>query len=338
MIIISDCLTEKVDEGCLKVASSLVKRIKKSNEDTSVISYGRKSNSSNKFMNLNKLFLNRELFAEIKKLNGDILYIPFASNTLASAMRIIVLSLFSRRRVFALFALRHPMNKITELLLKASGASIISLSKKSYDFYSEKIGGNVIYIKTGVDTQRFAPVDKDVKNALREKYGIDKDAKVVLHIGHMNISRNVDSLRDISKNRQIVFVVSSEFEHDDELSKRLEENENIKIIDSFIPNIEEIYQLSDVYLFPVINDGGCIDIPLSVLEAASCGIPAVVTKYGELNEFKGEKGFYFLDEIIPELLNETINLALSKNESPRQSVLEYDWDNSVEALRNAMNQ
>lgn len=29
MIVLSDCLTNKIDEGCLKVANSLTKRLKK---------------------------------------------------------------------------------------------------------------------------------------------------------------------------------------------------------------------------------------------------------------------------------------------------------------------
>ena len=39
MIVLSDCLTNKIDEGCLKVANSLTKRLKKADASTMVISF-----------------------------------------------------------------------------------------------------------------------------------------------------------------------------------------------------------------------------------------------------------------------------------------------------------
>lgn len=61
MIILSDCLTETVDEGCIKVAVSLVKRIKEQDPAVTVITFDRQSGLSDVHMELNKLFLNRRL-------------------------------------------------------------------------------------------------------------------------------------------------------------------------------------------------------------------------------------------------------------------------------------
>lgn len=168
MIILTDCLTEKVDEGCLKVANNLAKRIKKSDSDTVLISYGRGSANSDLSLRLNKLFLNRALFSEIKAHEGSVLYIPFASNTLASILRSCVLSLFSKRRVYALFALRHPMGKLAKWILKKSRFFIVALSAKSFDYYSEMATDRVLYLRTGVDTQRFCPIDGQKKLALKK--------------------------------------------------------------------------------------------------------------------------------------------------------------------------
>lgn len=336
MIILSDALTEKNDEGCLKVASSLVKRIRKEKEDTTVISYERRFNDSDEFLDLNKLFLNRKLFSFISKNEGDILYIPFSSNTLASVIRSIILSVFSRRKVYTLFALCHPMNKLSKLFLKMSKTTVIALSKKSYDFYKNIVGDKVVYLKTGVDTNRFCEVQSEKKIELRKKYGFNENEKIILHIGHINKGRNVKVLNDISKDKKVILVVSSAFHQDEEIRSQLEKNENILIIDEYISSVEEIYQLADVYLFPVQSDESCIDVPLSVLEAASCGIPVVATKYGELKELQGQKGFYFLDSVEPDKLNIAIEKAIKENVSPRKSILQYDWDNSVNYLEEMM--
>ena len=62
MIIISDCFTEKVDEGCIKVAVSLAKRLKALRSDVTLISYKNHSAFADKNMKLNGFFLNPSLF------------------------------------------------------------------------------------------------------------------------------------------------------------------------------------------------------------------------------------------------------------------------------------
>ena len=88
--------------------------------------------------------------------------------------------------------------------------------------------------------------------------------------------------------------------------------------------------LADVYLFPVMDIENCIDVPLSVLEAASCNLPIVTTEYGELTAFREQEGFLFIDALDSDSLNQALEKALLKTEvNNRQAVLEYDWKNSI---------
>ena len=99
-------------------------------------------------------------------------------------------------------------------------------------------------------------------------------------------------------------------------------------------NVQEVYQLADVYLFPVQEIENCIDIPLSVLEAASCNLPIVTTEYGELASFIGQEGFLFTADLSSNSLNEALETMISKAEvNNRQAVLEYDWRHSVDKLQ-----
>lgn len=128
---------------------------------------------------------------------------------------------------------------------------------------------------------------------------------------------------------QVLLVTSTltKNEQDLALKQELLACENVKIIDSYLPNIEEIYQMSDVYFFPVLKSCQCIDVPLSCLEAAACNKPIVTTDYGEMKEFRGRDGFYFLACFDENSLNEKIQEALcQKNANAREAVLEYDWD------------
>lgn len=334
MIILSDCLAEKVDEGCLKVANSLTRRLKQYDSRNVVISYDRMTERSDLHLKLNKLFLNRSLLSAIRKENTNVLYIPFASNTRASAIRTFILSLYAKRKVDVLFVLRFPMDKLTKMILKLSGARVIALSKESYQFYKKHIG-KAVYLKTGIDTEKFVPVTEDAKKKIREKYSVANGKKVLLHVGHLKYGRNIDKLLNVSSDYHIFLVVSSvtENEKDAELRKRLLDRQNTTIIDDYLENIEEVYQMADVYLFPVQESENCIDVPLSVLEAAACNVPVVTTDYGELKAFRGQDGFCYISEFDKENLNAALDrMAGMTNCKNRSSVLAYDWNKSVERL------
>lgn len=332
MVILSDCLTEKIDEGCIKVANSLTKRIKEAKENTLVLSYKSKPDNSDIHLKLNKFFLNKKLFSIINKDNDMILYIPFASNTKGSAIRIWIMSLFVKTRIRVIFVLRFSMDNVTKKLLKKSGAQIVALSRESFEYYNSEIG-NAFYLKTGIDTNQFRPVDKERKMVLRKKYGVVDGKKVLLHVGHLKSGRNVDKLLDVSSDYHVFLVISSVTEKDNELRRVLLSRPNTTIIDTYLENIEEVYQMADVYLFPVQQNENCIDVPLSVLEAAACNIPVVTTEYGELKEFVGKSGFKFIRNLDKNTLNMAIDEMSALDDcNNRESTMEYDWQESIKKL------
>ena len=338
MMILTNGLTDVVDEGFLKVANSLVKRIVQDNSGTMVVTYDRKSNMENLHLHLNKLLLNKKLFKTIRKANEPILYIPFPAKEWATALRVFILSLVCKKRVTVLFTMFCRCGFIGQLLFKLSGAHIVTLSKSTLPFYNKMVGEKrVSYLKTGVDTERFSPVSKEKKIELKKTYGFDPAKPVILHVGHLKYGRNVSQLMKLDSRYQAVFVASTltKSEQDELLRQELLQCPNIKIIDEYQPNIQEIYQLSDVYFFPVVAEGNCIDIPLSCMEAAACNKPVVTTPYGEMVSFQGKDGFWFVDSFEAANLNQIIASALaSEKVNSREQVLEYDWKNAVAYFSN----
>ena len=91
--------------------------------------------------------------------------------------------------------------------------------------------------------------------------------------------------------------------------------------------------MADVYLFPVMEKEHCIDLPLSVMEAASCNCPIVTTAYGELTAFRSEAGFAFLEDMEPIALNAALDrMSAMHGYENRGAVKEYDWDRAVAQL------
>lgn len=332
MLIISNSLSKTSDEGCLKVAKSLVERIKKVKPETTVVTYERESDLADVHLQVNKFMLSRRLFSVIHKHKEPILYIPFPARTFATALRIFILSLYTRKKLSVVSVMKYHTNTVSRMLLRMSDANFVVFSKDASDFYEKTVGAKrVKYLKTGVDTQKFVPVSHDEKESLKEKYGFDS-RPVILHVGHLNYGRNIAELMKFSGKYQTLLITSTltKNEQDTELKNRLLNCPNIKIIDDYIPNIEEIYQLSDVYFFPVIEQGKCIDVPLSVMEAAACDKPVITTDYGEMKAFKNKDGFYYIDSFDKETLNALAEKALTSGDGlTRKSVLDYDWNNAV---------
>ena len=336
MLILSNCLTDKVDEGCLKVANSLVKRIVEANPDTCVVSYERKPKLQSVHLDLNKLLVSKELYKLIKEKNEPVLYIPFPAKEWATAVRVFLLSLFCRKRLTIVLTMLCRCNFFGRLLLKMSGVHIAAFSEEAKELYEKAVGAKrVKYLKTGVDTERFSPAVDDRQRVLKEKYGFDTDRPIILHVGHLKSGRGIAELLKLDEKYQVVLVVSTltKDERDEKLKEELQSRPNIKILDGYLPNIEEIYQLADVYFFPVVAEGNCIDVPLSCLEAAACNKPVITTRFGEIAAFSGKDGFWFIDSFDREKLNETVKSALEAQDvDTRAAVLEYDWKNAVSYL------
>ncbi len=339
MIILSNCLTETADEGCLKLASSLIKRIKRKQQDSTLITYDRESAISDIHLNINKFMVNRELFSIIRKKKEAVLYVPFSARQNFSAMRIFILSLVAKKGLYAVTTLNRPYNFFGRILLKFSRAKLIAFSKEAAKAHADVVGeSRVIYLKTGVDTSKFVPVSKERTEELKEKYGFEKSRPVVLHVGHMKYGRNVSQLAKMSEKHQVLLVTSTstQNEQDTALREELSNCSNIRIMDTYIPEIQEIYQLSDVYFFPVREVANCIDVPLSCMEAAACNLPVVTTDYAEMKEFTGADGFYFIEDFDAAYLNKIVDAALMREADSRASVLPYDWDNAVDFLINTV--
>lgn len=334
MIILSNCLTEKTDEGCLKVAKSLIKGIKEKEPATMVITYGPDTLPGDLHLQVNKLMLRPKLLALLWKKKEPVLYIPAVSKARSMAVRVFVLSLFARRGMKVVQVMHHRAGKLARLLLKISKAELVMLSKEAWQDYRQFLGAGVTHLKAGVDTQKFCPVPEEKKMALRKAYGLPTDKPIVLHVGHLKAGRNVGQLQKIEDRFHGLLVASSYApdQKDAQLRQQLSARENITVLDTYLPNIQELYQLSDVYLFPVVAAHNCIDMPLSALEAAACNLPVVTTAYGQMRELLELDGFYRLQSMEPGELNRQLTKALEEKKQPRPQILDYDWTFAVDIL------
>lgn len=202
------------------------------------------------------------------------------------------------------------------------------------------LGFKTQFLPNGVDTSRFVPVDASTKGQLRNKYDVDADKFVALHVGALNRGRNLEFMQSLQGDDNQVLVVGRASEMgDSSLAEELKQR-GCTVCTEYLANLEEVYALSDCYVFPTTDRRYCVEMPLSVLEAMSCNLPVVTTRFGALpRAFEEGEGLIFADG------EESLASAVERVTAPlhtttRDKVLPYDWasiGHQLERIYNSLN-
>lgn len=292
---VSEFMNPPYDEGIKKTAKNIFDILSENYDVLTICRYGNNRMNNQIITRTNPLFINISLKRMISAFNPDILiYLPFSSSTLAGYLRMRILSWYCTNAKKIFIALQPKLiTRLGELFIKLFKPQIALTPSPELLKQWEKLQIKAFQIPLFINIRTFS-VNRNYsyRMSLRNKYNIPQDSFVIIHFGHLNTGRNLDSLMPLQGiNNQVVIIGSSSTPKDAIGPKYIKEklvNNGIIIIDQFIENIEEIYQLSDLYVFPVINNTGSIGLPLSILEARSCGIPVLTTDYGSIKIFLGD--------------------------------------------------
>ena len=186
-------------------------------------------------------------------------------------------------------------------------------------------------LTVGIDPAVYCPVNDKVR--LRRKYDIPIGKRILLHVGHIKESRNIRWLLEIQnsiQDIQIVLVGSTTTIQDLKLCRELEEV-RIIVLRDYLPNIQEIYQLSDVYFFPVTKSDGAMELPLSVLEAMATNLPVITTRFGRLPEQFIEDHCYRYVDSHAEAIT-LLQTDFGSSCSNREKMTQYTWGNMARCL------
>ena len=200
------------------------------------------------------------------------------------------------------------------------------------------LGCRTCFLPVGVDTSKFVPVSKSVKIKLREEYGINKEEFIILHVGSIKRNRNVPVLKKLQRQGNQVVVVGRTSTRIERLLYQELIDQGCIVLAHYFPKIEEVFALSDCYVFPTVNPIGSIELPLSVLEAMSCNLGVVSTKFGALPRiFQENEGLFFADQD-DDLISRVEDIKKASMINNREKVLPYSWKNIIEKLEDIYEQ
>ena len=151
-------------------------------------------------------------------------------------------------------------------------AGYLTILEKDLEEIRIREGYRKALFNVGINAEKFSPVDTAGQAELKRKYGIDPDRPLVIHVGHCSSGRGLEDFAAITGAERLI-VASGMFENAGTVETL--EKAGVKIHKGYLEHVEEIYQMADAYFFPTRSAEFVISIPLSVMEALSCGVPVI---------------------------------------------------------------
>ena len=201
--------------------------------------------------------------------NAVVCYVHFLPDTLDGSIQL-------PKALFSIFK-KYVVSfyKSADYLIVVNPTFMDELEK--YDIPREKM----VYIPNYVSKEEFYPKTKPECDVLREKYGVDKDAFVVIGVGQVQTRKGVLDFVEVAKQSpDIQFVWCGGFSFGkitdgyEQLNEVVENPPaNVKFL-GIIPRSEmnDLYNMSDVLFMPSYNEL----FPMAILEAVNLQIPLVL--------------------------------------------------------------
>lgn len=317
ILFVTDLLYPPYDEGAKVVVKNMSDQLK------DILSFSQVNILDSKlysFSAIKSLLFNRSDY---------ILYLPKASITFNSFLRACFLSILSRRKVYLLSTQPRKYKSWQKYIIRLIQPHGLFVQSREHarTLLNLKLK-NVLINSWGVDCHKFQSVNNSKKNELRKKYQIPEENKVYLHFGHLKDNRNFSELEPLLDNMEnyVLIVCSTTTKQKQTLKNKLM-SRGFNFITEFIEDNQELYQLSDYYVFPILDPLAAIEFPLSVFEALACGIPVFHKSFGSLNDvfiegYSNTRYYYN-----PEDLNKT-NFS-SNNIFP---IEDYTWEKVIKKM------
>lgn len=142
------------------------------------------------------------------------------------------------------------------------------------------VNDKMIVLNNGVDFSRFE-YNESIRDRIREKHNIKKDAFVLGHVGRFSYQKNHEYLIQIfkdvlkrEKNAVLMLIGSGELEEEiQQLIKEFNLTDSV-ILCGNVNNVNEYMQAMDVFVLPSRFEG----LPIVGVEAQAAGLPVVVSE------------------------------------------------------------
>ena len=207
---------------------------------------------------------------------------------------------------------------------------IVTHSNFTKRFLNSLDVNNVKRIYPGIDLEKFKPEPK--KAELLKRFNLNETDKTILYTGEYVRLRAMDTImqalpliiKSIPKAKLILACrIKSKADQKEKAQvaqslKARNLEKNVIFVETFSP-MQDLYNLADLFIFPVKEMTGKFDIALTVIEALATGKPSIISDIPPLNEaIQVKDSALLLENINPKALaQETIKILRDDNLSAK---------------------
>jgi glycosyltransferase involved in cell wall biosynthesis len=227
--------------------------------------------------------------------------------------------------------------KLSKTILRVIDVDKILVQSKGVYGVLQSLDLKVGLLPSGVSTERFRPCSQEEKLHLREKYSFPTHVKIILHVGPIKRGRGIEHIMPLCSSEDVmVLIIGRPSDIDMDLAKKLIER-GCTVYSKVFQNIDEIYKLSDIYVFPTRSIRNVVDLPLSILEAMACNLVVVTSQLDGITTYwknNPEIGLYIIPDPsqIPSIVKKIITKEETYHVATRDLVRPFDWKNIVRML------
>lgn len=230
------------------------------------------------------------------------------------------------QRKWSLFV-RLPYLVMEYFAMKMADQIVVtdSLTKNYYLKYYPFIEKKLQILPSGFDSAYFFPKDK---TAIRKQKGLDPDLKYLVYVGRFAYPKMVREIiagfkKLVEDRKDVRLIIIGDGKDRAVIEKLIEKLE----LASFIPILGTLPK-EDVCDYINCADGGMLisaseGSPISVKEFLACGIPVLVNRVGDVEDYiiPGRSGF-ITESVAPTELAQYMNELIEKSASMRNDCLQ----------------
>ncbi len=295
----------------------------------------------------------RSLLFQIKnRKNFDVIHYMFTPTKLNS---FVIKNFIKNKKVKTIqtvATLREDLYSDEELKKLMFGDVIVTYSKYAKQKLESFGLKNVRQIYPGFNLNKFKPEEKDVE--LMKKWNLKPEDTIVSFPGEFVRLGATDFVIDTflelwkdKKNHNIKYLCACRIKNEKDAEKKKEVIEKLKkaghldkvaFSDTF-GDVNKLYNLADIILFPVNNMRGKFDVPLAMIEPYACKKPVIASDLPILQEFSNDEINVITPRNIKEALkNNILDLVNDKDKRKRLSKNAFDFAHKTFDIENIAQQ
>ncbi|MDO4870854.1 MAG: glycosyltransferase family 4 protein [Candidatus Saccharibacteria bacterium] len=213
----------------------------------------------------------------------------------------------------------YPIEKILATVTTA----IVTINQEDYQLAKQKFKTRIFKIDgVGINLERFMPITKSEKRALRKQYGYGDDdfimiyvAEVIKRKNHLMIVRKIDKILDKIPNLKFIFAGKDTNRY---IYRQICKSNKIDFL-GYRKDVDKLFQLSDVAITTSLQEG----LATNIIEAMASGLPVICSNVRGHRELiqNDENGYLFelnddsemIDNIVKIYNNHELCAKFSRN-------------------------